>query len=328
MPNSKGSGKGKEPADEATYDPEQDPEVKRRIREAYRGRQKDLEEQAKDFKNLDIASLAEGVRNADLSFGAVRAPQEALLDSRLLTTVSHLSAAKAKDLKHDGGGFDTEDFISKLVTFLGGNRIDVQADDEDDDAVEREIELNWDKLGWKALGKSQRGLGLDFMLGPLAVEPTRRTQKQRVKAEKVIDEEVRPQEVSAEELAARDEAETSKIVADLAQFLENHGEPVNLFELIVNPHSFPQSVENLFYVSFLVRLGDVAIDLLDDDSCIVYACQRPTQDDFNEGTKKNQSMWEFDEETWRLAIKTFNIKKPFIKTRPIPPESSYRFYGS
>lgn len=77
--------------------------------------------------------------------------------------MSHLSAAKAKDLKHDGGGFDTDDFISKLKSFLGGNRIDVQPDDDDEDAADREVELNWDRLGWKALGKSRRGLGLDFM---------------------------------------------------------------------------------------------------------------------------------------------------------------------
>ncbi|KAG8886054.1 hypothetical protein FRB97_007930 [Tulasnella sp. 331] len=320
-------GKGKDKAvDGQAYDPEQDPEMKRQIREGYRDRLRDIEEQAKDFKTLDVAALTEGVRNADISF--VRAPQEALLDSRLLTTVSHLSAAKAKDLKHDGGGFDTDDFISKLKSFLGGNRIDVQADDDDEDAADREIELSWDKLGWKALGRSRRGLGLDFMLGPLDIEAKQRVQKQRVKAEKIADEEVRPQQVSAEELNARDEAETSKIVADLGLFLQTLKEPINLFELIVNPDSFAQSVENLFYVSFLVRLGEVAIDLNDDDIATVFACEPPSAQDFEDGVKKNQSMWEFDEETWKLAIETFNITKPFIKTRPIPPESSYRFYGS
>lgn len=90
---------------------------------------------------------------------SVRAPQEAILDSRLLTTVSHLSAAKAKDLKHDSGGFDTEDFISKLVSFLGGNRMDNQGEDDDD----AEVELNWEKLGWNAMEKAHKGVGLDLM---------------------------------------------------------------------------------------------------------------------------------------------------------------------
>lgn len=93
----------------------------------------------------------------------VRAPQEAILDSRYLTAVSHISAAKARDLKHDGGGFDTDDFIQKLVAFLGGNRIEVQAEDEDEDAEAREVELNWEKLGWKMMGKTRRAVGLEFM---------------------------------------------------------------------------------------------------------------------------------------------------------------------
>ena len=36
---------------------------------------------------------------------------------------------------------------------------------------------------------------------------------------------------------------------------------MNLFRLIVNPHDFGQSVENLFYLSFLIRDGKCALDV-------------------------------------------------------------------
>ena len=36
---------------------------------------------------------------------------------------------------------------------------------------------------------------------------------------------------------------------------------MNLFECIINPTSYGQSVENLFYLSFLIRDGVVALEI-------------------------------------------------------------------
>ena len=36
---------------------------------------------------------------------------------------------------------------------------------------------------------------------------------------------------------------------------------VNLFKFIINPHDFGQSVENMFYLSFLIRDGKCALEL-------------------------------------------------------------------
>lgn len=79
----------------------------------------------------------------------------------MLTTVSALSAQKARDFNHDAGGFDTDEFIARMVTFLGGSRM--QLDDDEDDGPGMEIELNWAKLGWKALQRSRRVPGFEFM---------------------------------------------------------------------------------------------------------------------------------------------------------------------
>lgn len=39
--------------------------------------------------------------------------------------------------------------------------------------------------------------------------------------------------------------------------------PRNLFELVINPINFAQSVENLFYLSFLVRDGNIQFETRD-----------------------------------------------------------------
>lgn len=39
---------------------------------------------------------------------------------------------------------------------------------------------------------------------------------------------------------------------------------INLFKFIINPHDFGQSVENMFYLSFLIRDGKCALELNED----------------------------------------------------------------
>ena len=42
---------------------------------------------------------------------------------------------------------------------------------------------------------------------------------------------------------------------------------VNFFELVINPDDYGQTVENVFYASFLIKDGQVAIHV-DDDGLI------------------------------------------------------------
>jgi len=53
--------------------------------------------------------------------------------------------------------------------------------------------------------------------------------------------------------------------------MQDDGEPVNIFDLVINPKDFAQSVENIFYLSFLIRDGKVAFETTEEGEPVVCA---------------------------------------------------------
>lgn len=108
-----------------------------------------------------------------------------------------MHAAKARAMKAGAGAFDVDDFVSKLITFMGGRRgggagpkdreqhpaaaaaaiaaqgeqEDAYEDDEDEDEDEDDEPLNWERIGRKALAKSRRVPVMDFMCVAVAISP-------------------------------------------------------------------------------------------------------------------------------------------------------------
>ena len=85
----------------------------------------------------------------------MQAPQEATLDSSFLLAASNMGAAKARAMKAGGGAFDVDDFVAKLLSYMGGTG---GVDDGQDAAP-----LDWEKIGRKAMAKSRRVPAMDFM---------------------------------------------------------------------------------------------------------------------------------------------------------------------
>ena len=105
--------------------------------------------------------------------------------------------------------------------------------------------------------------------------------------------------------------------------MEQNG-PVNLFRFVINPQDFAQSVENLFYLSFLIRDGECALEIEEDGEPVICAsshsltlhvaaplgpylfsalviCEQPQLSDYQEGLKKQQLVFEFDVKTWEVG---------------------------
>ncbi|KAF7361791.1 Non-structural maintenance of chromosomes element 4 [Mycena venus] len=307
-------------AGDAPYDPDQDPEERRGVRKGYRTLAKSVEgsrlsEHQHNLNDYSAQQLTDQVKKADELFHKVKGPQEATLDSAFLLMASNMGAQKARAMKSGSGSFDVDDFVSKLVTFMGGAK-QLNVDDSDSEGEDvNGVPLEWDRIGRKALAKSRRVPAMGFMLGPLSIEQKKRKFTQRAKLEKDKADMRKPQEIKEEDIA-RAENETTKNVVTLETILAEEEGPINLFEFVINPNDFAQSVENIFYLSFLIRDGKVALETQDDGQVVIFICQQPDTNDYIEGLKKRQIVLEFDKPTWERAKKVFNITKSKIPQRP------------
>ncbi|KAK7053403.1 hypothetical protein VNI00_004029 [Paramarasmius palmivorus] len=308
------------------YDPDQDPDEKRAVRKGYREFDKKFEGNTQKTTEW----LIEGVKQSDdlfkrgepqkciikrrvIDLQAVKNPGEATLDSSLLVRLTTSAHQNARNLKSGSGAFDVDDFLSKLVTFMGGRKMNQRNPNFEDGDDDNDTPLEWEKIGRKALAKSRRVPVVGFMLGPLSIEQKKRAAVKRAKLEKNKADEKRPQEIKEEDIS-RSANETTKNVAIIANKLEETGE-INLFRFVVNPNDFAQSVENLFYLSFLIRDGKVAMETNAEGEPVIYLCSPPTQSDFEDGLRKRQLVFEFDMATWKRAIEVFDLKEPIIPQR-------------
>ena len=170
-------------------------------------------------------------------------------DSSLLVHISQISAAKARAMKSGSGAFDVDDFVARLITYMGGRKpfspavVDEDGDD-DDEYEESGAPLDWERIGRRALAKSRRVPAMDFMcvpswllpcvagvdgvsdvdcdsdtdgdwghrLGPLSIEQKKRAQGKRAKLEKNKEDLKKPQEITEEDIT-RSDNETTKNVA-------------------------------------------------------------------------------------------------------------------
>jgi non-structural maintenance of chromosomes element 4 len=69
-------------------------------------------------------------------------------------------------MKSGSGGFDVEDFVTKLVTFMGGRKLEnqqIEENGEEEDMYDLHTPLEWHKVGRNALAKSRRVPIVGFM---------------------------------------------------------------------------------------------------------------------------------------------------------------------
>lgn len=252
-------------------------------------------------------------------------------------------------------GIDLDDFVSKCVSYMRRSpNSDVrslrQDEDEDEDEDEGDA-LDWDYLGRTLCFPNNHRPALSgFLLGPLSVQKKVRQVSQRRARQERIDRTnaTRPQELEQEDLDKQETANLTQICKQIEKHLvkiavdggaacereidddmtdeeaqqimakhhlsDDGGVP--LLEFCVNPHSFGQTVENIFYISFLIKEGTVGLYRDSRGFPTLHTGEAMDPEEAQrQGLSRNQAVLSIDFDTWEELKNTFNIKKSIIPHR-------------
>ncbi|KAI8722280.1 Non-structural maintenance of chromosomes element 4 [Fusarium sp. LHS14.1] len=223
-------------------------------------------------------------------------------------------------------------------------------EDGEDDVGDDGDMMNWPHLGrFASLPYIRRPALPGFLLGPLSVEKkARKITKRSAPFRPNNLTETRPEVLNVEDLAKREndltaicgkilhqlqniQADIQQTVMDLidddmdedekTRIMHNHGlrstGGIDLMRFVVNPKSFGQTIENMFYVSFLIRDGRVEIDFDEFGLPALAPVDREVEEEepTRHGAAKHQAILSMDMETWRDIIDTFSLQEPMIAHR-------------
>ena len=223
-----------------------------------------------------------------------------------------------------------------------------------DQEEEGDEQFNWAHLGRRAcFPHNTRPCVSGFLLGPLSVQKKVRqlTQRRAREARANPANAVRPQELVEEDLEKQETANLTVICKDIVRLLGriqsegweacvkeqeeredmteeqaremmlSHGISddgcVPLFDFCVNPRSFGQTVENFFYVSFLIKEGSVGINFDSRDLPTLGLCGTDSTEERTgaAGSSRNQAVFALDFDTWEAIIESHGISKSLIPHR-------------
>lgn len=243
--------------------------------------------------------------------------------------MSDMGAEMTRTRRVGADAFDMDDYMHRVAQFIGGHAVSGRRRGEDDAFVSADMELwDWEKLGSVAAQYTRRVPVPDFMLGPLQVMPKHRKAARTTRLD-VGAEHSAPQQLAPSDIE-QSENETSRMVLDIATRLEavSGEEGICLFRFALNPESFSNSVENLFYISFLIRDDKAAIVEDAHGDPRLMSTFEPTEEDRNAGLTRRQIVLELDVATWRALCDAYNVTTPMIPTRTYQaPQSISSWYG-
>lgn len=184
-------------------------------------------------------------------------------------------------------------------------------------------ELDWKKVGDLFWLMSSAPVPSTFLNGPLATQRRRAAPRSRTVDDTTTTKaKTTAQNVAASDLQDDPEQSTAHMVRLVYGVLHERSdvEPVNLYRFFINPASFSQSVENLFYTSFLVRDGKVQLAVgADGDPYIVVA----STDEIDESTRIAHQVATFTYLAWQALIAKYDITELFIPHRATAEDTEY-----
>ncbi|XP_046585049.1 EP300-interacting inhibitor of differentiation 3-like [Haliotis rubra] len=296
-------------------DDEQDEHERRIIRRRYRQLIDEIQVNKEELANPSSDSLNNKLKEADELYKPVKKAREAALDSSVLVMIANIGRLKAQALTTEFVKFQATEFAEKLITFVSGQQL------QDGQRISHN---GWDRLGQAVQPCFRRVPPFHFMHGsfePGEIHPKTKDGRRKVKEkDDIVGQATIPRQLQDFSDSDKNEATTAEVEKIhnllIQQYDLQNNNPLCYFEFVVNPESFGQTVENMFYTSFLVRDGYAEI-FLDDDKLPVI--QPVGEGDVQSGAspRRQQVVISMTPQNFRDICKTFRIEAPLIPTRPM-----------
>lgn len=247
---------------------------------------------------------------------------EAVFDAEQLKLMASLGAEQAQRLSSKMMSITTEEFVRALRRRFGdqNQRVDSDNDDETDsrddsdpEALSSHVSIDWTSLGSSESLTSVKDVPLiDFMNGVLGVEVTQRQRRRKEDQYMGQTLQAKNREQTEEQRVNAKSNADSRVV--LLSSILKRVKSAHLFEFIINPSSFPQSVENLYDLSFLIQAGKAGF------------VKKPNGEIFVEYHNSSDGTEETIESIFCLTKKMFNTALEVYdlgKKPPIIPDRRY-----
>ncbi|ELK34632.1 Non-structural maintenance of chromosomes element 4 like protein A [Myotis davidii] len=269
--------------------------------------------------------LTEVLEEANTLFNGVSRAREAVLDAHFLVLASDLGKEKAKQLRSDLNSFDMLRYVETLLTHMGVNPLEAEELVREDDSPDFEFIVydSWRISGKTAENTFNKTHTFHFLLGSIQGEcpvPKPRAERPRricaLEKEREMPVQLKRMEESQQEAT---EKEVERILGLLqTYFREDPDTPMSFFDFVVDPHSFPRTVENIFHVSFIVRDGFARIKLDQDRLPIIEPVNiNEESEGIDQNTQiRNQGIIALSYRDWEEIVRTFEISEPVIVSGP------------
>ncbi|KAJ4758758.1 Non-structural maintenance of chromosomes element A [Rhynchospora pubera] len=201
---------------------------------------------SEDIGNVDSNKLSMVIRELENLHQNVQRPREQVSDAETLLDIANSLVTSARSLRN---GPTPSDFVDELIRKFGVPRIY--------NSTKYLSKASWARIGMSVSQIFMRGHGYCTMNGPMDAEVKPRRSIARRKRTRPT-QTSRPEDIGNRDGNPTKRTDTDRNMLTMFAILRKHKQ-AKLEYLVLNRHSFAQTVENVFALSFLVKDGRAQI---------------------------------------------------------------------
>lgn len=260
-----------------------------------------------DLAKIDSDNFTTIINEVENLHQLVTKPREQVADASALLDITNTLVTSVKS--QSSHGISVADFITCLITDFGeSTRMVVSQENE-------LVSIKWQDLGLQVCPIFRSCQGVCTMLGPMNTEPKQRKAAVQRKRTARPTHTTRPEEVEGG--GTDEKTDTDKNMATMFGFLRRMKQ-VKLENLVLNRKSFPQTVENLFALSFLVKDGRAEISVDESGSHFVSPKNAPDAQSVMSGENAYKHfVFRFDYKDWKLMTNIVPLGEEIMPHRQV-----------